>query len=83
VQITEENPIVGEVGWDKIGLGFLTPEEDERGGGMRSIQLVGKFFRSGGGETGDLTKVSGFYEKRVGLLVTNMIPHEEFSDCTI
>ena len=83
VQITEENPIVGEVGWDKIGLGFLTPEEDERGGGMRSIQLVGKFFRSGGGETGDLTKVSGFYEKGVGLLVTNMIPHEESSDCTI
>jgi len=80
VQVTEENPIVGEVGWDKSGLGFLTPEEDERGGGMRSIQLVGKFFRSGGGVTGDLTKVSGFYEKGVGLLVTNMIPHKESSD---
>ncbi len=80
VQITEENSIVGEVGWDKSGVGFLTPEEDERGGGMRSITLVGKYFRSGKGKSGDLTKVSGFYEKGVGLLVTNMVPHEESSD---
>jgi len=80
VQITEKDPIVGEVGWDRIGLGFLTPEKDERGGGMRSIPLVGNFFRSGKGKTGQLTRVSGFYEKGVGILVTNMIPDETRSD---
>lgn len=80
VHITEQYPIVGEVGWDRRGLGFLAPEEDDRGGGMRSIPLVGKFFRSFKGGKGELTRVSGFYEKGVGILVTNMVPHIESSD---
>jgi HEAT repeat protein len=80
VQITDEDPIIGEVGWDRRGLGFLAPEKDDRGGGMGSILLVGKFFRSDKGETGDLTRVSGFFEKGVGILVTNMAPDVESSD---
>jgi hypothetical protein len=47
---------------------------------MGSIDLVGKFFRSFKGGMGKLTRVSGFYEKGVGILVTNMIPHVESSD---
>jgi len=77
VQITDEAPIVGEVFWDTRGLGYLTAEKDYRGGGMRSIPLVGHFFRSDKGMTGDLTRVSGFYENGIGILVTNMGPEEE------
>ncbi len=67
-RIVPEYPLVGELGLDSTGRKYLAPEENYRGGGMGSIRVRGHpsvinpF-------VGKVVRVSGFYDRDLGLFV--------------
>jgi hypothetical protein len=69
VRITREHPIVGVLGRDRIGIDFLTPEEEGRGSGMGLIRVLGFSSEHGVPPYGCVVKIAGTYEDGVGLTV--------------
>ncbi len=69
--ITEEHPIIGEIVYDRLARRSICPEKDDRGGPGGCIELKGVVIRTAR-YGGDLVKISGFYERESGLLVTSV-----------
>lgn len=76
-RILPDQPVVGELMTDSTGVRFLAPEEDYRGGGMGSVKVLGHAMVVRP-HTGKLVKVSGVYDRELGLLaaeITQIDPH--------
>jgi HEAT repeat protein len=69
--ITEKNPILGEIGYDRFGRPYLRPEKEYCVGDGRMIALYGAVLRTARYGS-DLVKISGFYERKSRLLVTSI-----------
>lgn len=67
VRISREHPLVGELMWDSAGLYFLSPEEDERGGGMAAIRVLGLEDEQAFELVGRIVKVTGVFDASRGL----------------
>ena len=72
-RILVENPVTGEIIEDGRGGRFLTPEEDDRGGGMGAIRILGHSMVVYPG-LGKVVEVSGVYDREIGLLAEEVRP---------
>ncbi len=82
VRITREHPIVGVLGRGRLGIDFLTPEEDGRGGGMGLIQVHGLSHDGEIPPYGMVVKIAGTYEDGVGITVEAIAPEDEPFDAS-
>jgi len=73
-RLTAGSQVTGQLVVDAMGTPFLTPEEDDRGGGMGAIRLVAWSHDASGHRRGDAVKVTGYFKADLGLLVDEMLP---------
>ncbi len=74
-RIVSEHPVTGEILEDGRGGRFLTPEEDDRGGGMGAVKILGHSMVVYPG-LGKVVEVSGVYDREIGLLAEEVKPVE-------
>ncbi len=68
-RLSADAPICGEIVLDSMGTPFLAPEEDDRGGGMGVLRLIGWSHDASGHRHGEAVRITGFYKAGVGLVV--------------
>ena len=69
VRISKAHPLVGELMRDVAGRDFLSPEEDERGGGMAAILVLGLEDERAFELEGHTVEVTGVFDPSRGLLL--------------